>query len=295
MGGRNMKHVLSHILTLTCLILLSVPSFAGDVRHRFLALDWDRPQLLYVDEYNPELNKIITLPTRSRDMQVIEKNRLLLSMDSGYREYNMTNWTIVRKFSNPRYKGVNGIRRLADGRTILSVWAAGKITFAVLDAENRELKTVVVKEEGDGYRRFRISRKGNLLFGNGAEIVELSLADGVVRKIKVPACSPVWQVAEMEDGSLLATGGHKPVLVKLGPKGKQLYKYPSSAAPAECRFAYFAGFHAMSKGNVVVANHSGVPQIAEFSPDGELAWSWFDKEMAGSIFSVIVLDGRGND
>ena len=91
---------------------------APPARHRFLAVDDGTHTLVHVDENDPRRNWSVATGY-VMDMQRVGQDRVLLSVDDGFREYEVSSGKLLKSV-----KGVGGkaysVYRTSAGHTILT-------------------------------------------------------------------------------------------------------------------------------------------------------------------------------
>ena len=270
---------------------------APALKHRFLAEDESRAQLLCVDQTAPARNWTIKFPDRYRDVQLIGGHKILLNTGTGFREYDLKSQQLVREVKRPEWASITTARRLPDGRTILGGNQQG-ITFYELGADDKPLRTAHFPTLAT-LRLVRLSPRGTLLFGaNGDKAIEASLDGQILRAVTVADAKHIYQVLEQPDGHWLVATGYGAALVELDRDGKVLCKLGGAPGPAGLWLNFFCGFQVLKNGHIVICNWTGhdandsikAPQLLEYAPDGSLVWQWHDAEHAGSLHGVIVLD-----
>jgi hypothetical protein len=89
------------------------------VSHEFIAIDEGFGNLIYVNENIPAQNWIVPIGhPQARDMQLIGKNRVLLSHHNGYTEFDIETGGVVKEFK--ALQGVTAARRQSNGNTIVA-------------------------------------------------------------------------------------------------------------------------------------------------------------------------------
>ena len=114
-----------------------------------------------------------------------------------------------------------------------------------------------------------------------------------------PGGNHVYKAVRLANGNTFAASGYGAFLAEFTPDGTMLRTYGRAEGEKVKAPTFFADFQILANGNLFVANWMGHKredsrrgqQLAEYSPDGELVWSWHDPELAGCIHGVIVLDG----
>ena len=287
------------IYSLLASAVLSVANAAEPetIKHRFLAVDESRGQLLLVDEANPALNWALKLPVKSRDYQLIGANRILLSGADGYLVYDLGTRALVKEVHDKQFAGTASARRLSNGHTVLGCNQAG-LTFFELGPDDALLKTA--RFPGlNTLRLMRHSPSGTMLFGaNGHFIVEADMTGKILAQISVTG-KHVYQVLRLPNGNLLAATGYGHQLVEVDSSGKVLKQIEGPALPAGQIWHFFSGYQILKSGNILQCHWTGHgaqdstkgPQLVEFDPAGKMVWSWHDAQAAGTVHGVIVLDG----
>lgn len=271
------------------------PAGAAEVRHRFLAVDESRSQLLYVDQIDPAKSWAIKTPGRCRDIQLIGKDAVLLSTPDGYAEYDLNTHEQTRQMRG--YPGATAARRLADGRTILACNQGRVVVYELGPGGRPERK---VSFPIGQTRLLRPTPQGTFLFGSGTNLYEGDWSGQILRTLTLPKGSWVYQALRKPDGNLLVAGGYNPSLFELNADGKVVRTLGGKDAPEakELGYNFFAGFQVLPNGHTVVCNWTGHgekdsakgAQVVELDEAGKVVWKWHDPERAGSLHGVIVLD-----
>jgi hypothetical protein len=274
---------------------------AEPIRHRFLAADESRSQLIYVDQFDPSKDWTLKTPEKHRDMQLIGGGKLLVNTDSGYREYDLQTHKETKHVKLDLLRGSNSVQRLADGRTIVGCNQDNGITFHVLDAADQPVTTCAFPQI-NSLRLFRLSPRGTLLFGamdgNDSKAIEANLQGQILRSVTLPEARHNYQVLERPDKNLLMANGYGAAIEEVDANNKVVRKLGGKPGPPGLLMYFFAGMQVFKNGNIVVSNWTGhgpqdstkAPQLLEFDPAGKIIWQWHDAQRAGSIHGVIVLD-----
>lgn len=270
---------------------------ATAIKHRLLAEDESRSQLLLVDQRDPAQDWAIKFPERYRDYQLVGGNRVMLNTGDGFREYDLKTREMVREVKNPAFVGITTARRLPDGRTILGGNHKG-ITFHEVGADGKVLRSTNFPALNT-LRLARLSPRGTLMFGaNGNKAVEVDLDGKILREVTVEGAKHIYQVLEKPDGNWLVATGYSASIVELDRAGKVVHKVGGAPGPEGLWLNFFCGFQVLKNGNIVVCNWTGhdardsekAAQLLEYAPDGTIVWKWHDAARAGSLHGVLVLD-----
>ena len=290
---------MKNTLILFVLGILSVGTvFSAEIRHRFLAKDESRFQILYVDQFDSSKNWTITIPKGCRDLQLVDGKIVIGRADGGFQEYDFATQQLLREVVAPKYKaGSVAAYRLEDGRTLLAS-DQSPIRITMFDAEGKELSTAVFPNTKT-VRCARLTPRGTVLFGcNENHIIEGTLDGTVLRDIVIPDAKHVYMSEELPNGSLLASAGYGGFFVERDKDGNIVRKVGGKPGPEGVGINFFASIQVLKNGNIVVANWTGHGandsekgvQILEYDSSGNIVWRWHDPKNAGSIHNVVVLE-----
>ena len=290
------RRILTWLAALAGVVLLGTSRLpAAGLRHRFLAVDESRGQLVYVDEYDASKDWTLKLAGKHRDLQLVGGNRVLLATPNGYREYDLADRRLVKEVTG--YPGGVSARRLPDGRTILACNARG-VTFYEIDAQNRLLRQASFPVAST--RVVRLTPQGTMLFGSGNQVFEGDLTGALLHTFSLPEGAWAYQALRLPNGHLLVAGGYHPRMYELDTDGRlveTIFSQPAEDARS-LGFHLLEGFQILSQGDLVICNWTGHGandsskgvQIVQYSAGGKLVWQWHDSARAGSINGVIILD-----
>ncbi|MGL6225254.1 MAG: hypothetical protein ACRC10_01355 [Thermoguttaceae bacterium] len=288
----------------TLLLIGFMPVFlkAEEIKHRFLALDESRAQILFVDQFDPTQNWSIPLETSCRDMQLIDGKIVIGLLNGGFREYDFLTQKLIREVVHRQYStravSVTAFR-VPNGDTYLAIDRV-PLEIAHLDTEGKAVAAPLRFPDLQGVRCMRLTKEGSLIFGD-KENIHIVTPDGQSMKtINVPDAQYVYMIEELPDGNYLASCGYSAFLGFVDSKGKLVKKWGGKPGPENLNFHFFAGFQVLPNGHVIVCNWTGHGandsekgcQLVEFDRQGEVVWSWHDPKMAGSIHNVVVLDSN---
>ncbi len=270
-------------------------SRADGPRHKFLAHDESRHQLVYVDETDSSNDWTLKLPDEHRDLQLVGGDVVLINSPDGYREYDLATQKLLKEVDG--YPGAVSVRRMPDGRTILT---CNEQTVVVheLDADDKVLRKI--KFDVPTTRVVRFTPQGTLLFGSANQVFEGDFSGAILHRHTLPEKVWAYQALRLPSGNLLVAGGYDTRMFELDAEG-QVVKTIGGGQTAEDKalgLHLLAGFQILRNGNIVVSNWSGHGvddsekgvQIVEYDPRGRLVWKWSDPVRAGTIDGLIVLD-----
>ncbi|MDP6113612.1 MAG: hypothetical protein QGF00_15430 [Planctomycetota bacterium] len=278
------------VATLTVIVSFA-PVQAEEVKHRFICVDNARNRLIHIDQHKGT-EWIINIPGGSRDLQILDKERVMVSHGNGAAEYDLNSGKALEwKVTNQR--GVNTARRLDNGNTILGSNAKEGIVFTEIDADGKEVSKTVLKGKKN-LRLVRVRKDGNFLLtiSNPFRVVEANRAGEIIRSAEIPGKG--YKAAISADGTCLATTGEDVQVVEINKEGK-IARTVGGRKNHE-GLQWFSGFHHLDSGNIVVANWLGHgkagkgPHLVEFDKDNKLVWKWEDHQKAKQITNVLILD-----
>jgi hypothetical protein len=167
-----------------------------------------------------------------------------------------------------------------------------------LDANDQEIHRAIFP--GDYVRLIRQTEQGTYLMSGNDRIREGSRDGKYLREYPVEGFYHAWKSLRLPNGNLMVTAGYGAFVVELDPGGKILRKFGGKkSVPEKVRPFFYAMFQLLANGNIVLANwqghgpgfgSSGV-QLLEFSPAGEIVWTWSKPDLISSLQGVLVLDG----
>lgn len=280
------------ITALAC--TLTTASFAKEIKHRFLATDESGDQILYVDQVTPNNSWKISAKGKPRDLQLIGKNRVLISHLKGYYEIDIKTGEILKDVNN--FGGIMTARRTPDGKTYLGNNVNG-ITIHVLNKNDKEEKVINI-ENHSGLRLMRFTSKGTILMGANKKTIEIDMSGNILKETDVTGAKHIYKVIKPSKTTTLLSAGYGGFIATLDKDGNITNKVGQKAKEAGKTLGFFADFQLLQNGNIIVTNWHGHKrddskkgdQILEFDKKGDLVWSWHDPELAGCIHGIIVLD-----
>jgi len=282
------------------MFLICIGLDAEPIKHRFLAIDEGKCNLLYVDEYDASKNWIVQVQNDSpRDMQLIGNNLVLIGHDKGYSEYDITTGKLVKDVTS--FNFVTSARRLPNGNTLITRSYMDKtpgIFVLEVNPKNEVISKVIFP--GDYVRLVRHTAKGTYLLACDKAIIEGDAKGKVLMNAPVEKFSHAWKAVRLSNGNILSSGGYGPFMVELNPAGKVIRKFGTKEElPAEVEVNFYATFQLLANGNIVICNWEGHGdghgakgiQIFELDNAGKIVWKWSDSKIISSMQGVMILDG----
>ena len=303
-------------LTLALAFALAATALrAAEIKHDLLILDEGIWNLLRVNQNDPSKNWITHIDPQSppeikrpanwraapRDMQLIGDNRVLVSHDAGYSEFDIATGKLVKEVAT--YTGIATARRLPNGHTLIAgvdLDGAKGVVVLEIDAANAiKNKTVF---PGDYVRLLRETAQGTWLIMNNTMIREGDRSGKILHEWTVPGFKHAWKAVRLANGHILSSAGYGAFFVELDADGKELRRFAEKETmPKEMHANFYAMFQLLPNGHIVFANWQahgaghgaeGI-QMVEIDPADptKLLWQWSEAPIISSLQGVLVLDG----
>ena len=266
---------------------------AADIAHKFLAVDNKLNNLIHVDQTDAKKNWTAAIPGGSRDLQVIDGDKVLVSHGNGAGEYDLA--TGRKLWAIDSFKGISSARRLPDGNTILGGAGKDGITIHTVDRKGKRLGKLVLK----GLRDLRLMRRlknGNILLtvGGPYRAVEVDAKGKIVWQAKIPGKG--YKAVRLPSGNTLVSTAGAVVIVEIDADGKIVASVGGKDAHPKLLLDCFSGFDTLANGNIVVANWLGHGNIGkgfhliEFDRKNKVVWTWGDHNAAKQVTNMLLLD-----
>ena len=275
----------------------------ADIRHRFLALDFWKGQLHYVDQFDAAKNWIIPVGGGVQDMQLIGSQQILITRGDGWQVFSLETRKKVAEHHLPELGGTVTAQRRADGTTLVGANRKEGVTIYELDAAGKIARKMVIPRLGS-LRLMRLTADGTLLLAENDGATEVSIAPGlpddkrILRRFKLPRSRNAYMSLKAADGTYWVAGGYSHALYQYKADGTLLRTFEAEQPQGFVNW-FYAGFQALKNGHIVQANWTGHNQgdfkegwkLVEFDADGKVVWHWHvPREQAGTIQGVFVLD-----
>jgi hypothetical protein len=270
---------------MTYLLLLVLA--ATPVQHRFLCVDNGKNQLLYVDQFHPEKSWSRPIPAGSRDLQVLDNRRVLVSHGNGAAEYDLatgapSGWAVTR------YTGIQSAVRLANGHTLLA-----RADGTIFDVE---ADTAIHPQEKLDIRLMTPLEGGNFLFSAAkpAALIEMTPAGAIAKKIPLPGKG--YRGVRLANDRYRSSTGDECKIIEMDAGGKVRWFVGGKTEHPGLGLDFCSGWDTLPNGNVVLANWLGHGKqgkgchLAEFTSENKLVWSWQDHAAAKQITNVKMLE-----
>jgi hypothetical protein len=277
---------------------------------RVLLSDEGNRRVVLVDLQTPnsavwsrQLSDLTKYGDSMRDIQLVGSDRVAVSVAKGYVELDVKTGEIKKEVLS--FDGVESLRRLFSGNTILGANANGGVTLQELDGQDAPVAAhkVTFTTFAGGLRLFRRTPQGTFLIGVGAQLAEVNWDKQTLWTMDIPDGNWVFQGLRLPDKTIAVTSGYGAAILIVDATAKKVLttiggKTQPDAATIVPNF--YAGFQILPNGHFVVTNWEGHGsgnggkglQLLEYDPSGVLVWKWKqDSTLVSSLHQVIVLDG----
>jgi hypothetical protein len=242
-----------------------------------------------------------------RDIQLVGGDRVAVSVAKGYVELDINTGDIKKEVST--FDGVESLRRLPSGNTVLGSNSNGGVTLQELD--NQDAPVTGHKVTFTNYSNFRMLRRtpqGTFLIGVGNQLAEVNWDKQILWEMSfTPAAGHdpnyMYQGLSLPDKTIAVTSGYAASILIVDPTTKSVKQTIGGKGQPDAATIvpnFYAGYQILPNGHFVVANWEGHGgnnggtglQLLEYDPTGLKVWSWKqDASMVSSVHHVIVLDG----
>ncbi|WP_207426690.1 hypothetical protein [Pedobacter sp. SYSU D00535] len=281
--------------------ILMCSSAFGQKNHqgprKFLLRDEGLSQVSLVNLDDSTRNWMVKVPA-GRDLQLVGNGRVLIGTGNGYEELDITSGKKLKEVTT--YPGAVMARRLKNGNTLLVGfnWEGKKGAVLLEVADDGSKKKVLNFPEYDYVRLVRETKKGYLVPAN--KVVFESDANGKIiwkAQLTGPQKTNSWQALPAGKGKIVVSAGYAGNFQIFDKEGKALTTF---TGPENVNPNFFSGYQILKNGNYLVTNWQGHGpnygksghQLLEFTPQGELVWSWKqDPAKYSSLQGVLALDG----
>ncbi|MEJ7828316.1 MAG: hypothetical protein WKF91_08980 [Segetibacter sp.] len=272
---------------------------APDYKARKLLLrDEGLSQLSYIDIANPNANWFVAVPA-GRDIQLVGSGRVLIGTGNGYEEREIATGNKVHELTS--LPGTVTARRLPNGNTLMAgINLQGKQGIVLVEVDKSgNIQRTVAYAGFDYVRLVRETVSGTFLITADEIVFEGNAKGDIIWKATVTGLPKphAWQALRLGNGQTVVSSGYAKNLQIFSADGNLL---DTITGPAEVHPNFYAGFQILGNGNYVVTNWQGHgpkfgasgTQLLEYTPKGELVWSWKqDPAKFSSLQGVVVLDG----
>lgn len=288
------------LLLLSLIFLLGASSgLAQPIQHRFVACDFWKRKLWFVDEGQPENNWSAPLPGIPMGLQKLPDDKLLITFNNvGYGIFDLKSRKLIEKHLAP---GITGAWRLPNGHTLVGLNREKSVVLTEADAESRPVKETTIP--GLHYlRMIRPTPQGTwlLAWNDGVAEVDRQLSPEkcVIRQFPLPRPRNAFDALRLADGRTLVGGGYAAGLFEYGPDAKLTREFIAQQPTGLSNF-FYGGVQELKNGHLAVANWTGHSEkdfkpgwkIIEFNSAGQVVWYWLPADPSvGTINNFVLLE-----
>ncbi|MBT3378191.1 MAG: hypothetical protein HN406_21470, partial [Lentisphaerae bacterium] len=187
----------------------------------------------------------------------------------------------------------------ADGSTYLGGYAQNGIQIAQFGPDDKPVATVDCPPAIKHIRLMRLTATGTFLLGSGSVIYEIGRTGEIVWQQTVKGANHIYKAVRLPNGNTMLASGYGAFIVEIAPDGEWVRTLGRAPGQKVKSPKFFADFQILANGNVVIANWMGHKredsrkgqQIVEYTPEGQIAWTWHNPDLAGCIHGLLLLDG----
>ncbi len=252
--------------------------------------------MIRVDPQNPSREWRIPLPTKSRSLQALSDDLLVLASDSGYAEIDAVSGKIIRQ-NDVFETGVISTERLSNGNTFVGGTNLGAkgVSFIELDKANQQVRSVAFP--GDYVRRSSLTPADTILYTCDNRVFEGDWSGKILREFAIAGFRHAWKAVRTNRNTTLISAGYGAFVVECDGQGRELLRWDCKDHAADVRPNFFGDFQMLQNGGLLVCNWlghgtnlggTGYP-LLEFAPDGTLKGAWQDAERTSSLQAFALL------
>ena len=266
------------------------------LKHQFVCIGNHKNVLIYIDEFAPEKSWSVSIPKGSRDIELIDGERLLVSHGNGASEYRLSDGTSL-PWKVSGFQKVQSARRLASGHTALLTQRGLLIT---VDEKGEELTRSQIKVAGIkgaklDFRLMRQSNDGSWVIGSKLPraVLVVSPQGKLLQQYKLPGKG--YKAMERENGNWLSSSGDESKVLELSPAGEIVSFFGGKEAHPQQNLDFNSGWDQAPNGNVVMCNwlghkkHNTAAHLLEFDSSNQLVWKWEDHELVKQVTNCLMI------
>jgi hypothetical protein len=293
-------------------------NYGAGTKHVLYMVDNGLNKLIFLNQKDTLKNWKVSIPSGSRDLQLVANNKVLVSHGNGAAEYDRT--TGAKGWSISTYTGVSTAQRLANGNTLLgwSKAATSSTPAQVILSEVNSAKAEVKRVTVNNITTFRLARR----LSNGRTLITGDTNKDLQFKVfEVDSTGAiVWQqllyggkgyvANRLANGNTQATMGPVGNLYQAGKDDNKLLQLSSTGSIVKfwggmvnhpgAELMKFSGYsfvpYSNPNGNILIANWLGDgnnrkgPHAVEFDANNNLVWSWKNFSAAETVTNVLVVE-----
>jgi len=242
-----------------------------------------------------------------RDLQLVGGGRVAVSTAKGYVELDLKTGDIKKEVS--RFTGVESLRRLPNGNTVLGSNGNGGVTLQELDSQDAPVAGhTVTFTNFTQLRMLRRTPQATFLLGVGNKLAEVNWDKQTLWEMGfTPGAGHdlnyMYQGLRLPDATIAVTAGYAASILIVDPKSKTVKQTIGGKGQPDAATIvpnFYGGYQILPNGHFVVSNWEGHGggnggtglQLLEYDPQGLLVWKWKQNaSLVSSLHNVLVLDG----
>lgn len=261
------------------------------VKHQFVCIGNHKDILVYVDQFTPENSWSIKIAKGSRDIQLLDNDRLLVSHGDGASEYSLSNGKKL-EWEVSGYKNIQSARRLSSGRTVL---LSQKGLLITLDKEGKELEKLKIKGSKLDLRLLRANQEGNWIIGSKLPkaILVINPKGSILKQYKLPGKS--YKAIQLENGNFLSSTGDSSKVVEISSTNKIVRFVGGKAEHPSLNLDFNSGWSLAQNGNIIMCNwlghdkHHTAAHLLEFDSTNKLVWKWENHKLVKQVTNCLLI------
>jgi hypothetical protein len=227
--------------------------YSQEIKHRFIAKGESRSQLHYIDQFDTSNNWTIDIGITSRDIHLIDKNRILVSCKNGFIEFDLKTRKKVFEIHRKEFVKTETVLRLKNGNTILG-----------LNNKENSIAIIEITKEGTIIKRvdfpnlktirlLRLSPEGHFLFGaNQNRLIETDWNGHMYANIQISDAKHVYWIRKRTDNLYRPTTEYRAFFIEVNSKTEIKKKFGGKS-----NYNFFSRPFEMTNGNIIVSNWTG--------------------------------------
>lgn len=284
---------------------LECPKPAGEVCHEFFVNDNALNRINYVNEFDPSKNWSQSVNAAGgnspRQVELVDNPQgsrgkaVMVSVDTGYQEYDIVTGTRLVDVVLPGTTGVRGAIRLPDGNTALTL---GSDQLRIIRGNGTTVSECTLPGTAPDALRVlgRDAENGDLFFGRLVELFAVNDRCEQRWAATLPMGGKAYSVIPREGGGVWASSGDLATVIGYDAQGQITTFVGGINNHPNIGLSFTSGFEVLANGNIVTTNWLGhlnpeptAPHLLEFTPANELVWRWGSQDLARQITDTLVL------
>ncbi|MFT3868454.1 MAG: hypothetical protein QM715_08150 [Nibricoccus sp.] len=274
----------------------SLPPRLSSHVSRFIGIDEGRNKLLKFSPANPQKEWCISITGKSRTLQTLDENRLLMVSDTGFSEIDTTNGEMLSE-TKCCSSGVISAFRLQSGHTFiggLDLFNRKGVTFAELDSHTKLVRQTTFP--GDYVRRATLTATDTILFTCDSRVYEGDWSGAIIREFAATGFRHAWKAVRTKNNTTIISAGYGAFVAEFDINGGIIQRWECTKFVEAIRPHFFGDFELLPSGELLVCNWLGHGEdlgrtghsLLLFSSDGDLLATWQDAARISSLQTFVL-------